>query len=153
MTVLLLHCAVCCCNSGAEGDKKISGIASARMRLDGFVHVEPKEPDTPAVLITKPVIFDGSVLLVNADAGGAGKIVVVLVPVRDVSNTGSRRNTSLPAPVRSEPFCGNAINGTIQWSASGNPVARLAGSPVHLRFEIYRAKLFSFQFAKTHVMK
>ena len=154
MSVLRVHCAVCWCNSGAEGGRKISGIASARMRLDGFVHVEPNEPDTPAILITKPIIFGGSVLLINADAGGAGKIVVVLVPVADVSsNTASRRNTSRPASVRSEPFCGNSINGTIQWSASGNPVARLAGSLVHLHFEIYRAKLYSFQFAETHVIK
>ena len=92
-------------------------------------------------------------LLVNADAGGAGQIVAVLVPVTDLSrNAGSRRNASRPAPVRSEPFCGNAINGTIQWSASGNPLARLAGTLVHLHFEIDRAKLYSFQFAETHVM-
>ena len=85
MDVWFLHegltfaCDVCYCNSGAAGGKKISGIASARMRLDGFVQLEPKEPETPAILITKPIIFDGNVLCINADAGGAGKIVVVLV--------------------------------------------------------------------------
>ena len=113
------------------------------MRLDGFVHIEPSEPNTPAIMVTRPLIYEGTRLLVNADAGGSGQVFVTIEPV---SNETDKAGIPEASALRSEPFCGNAINATIAWAKS--PLATLEGTAVQLRFEIYRARLFSFQFVK-----
>ena len=145
--------------SGAVNGETRSGIASVRMRLDGFVHVEPTEPDTPAVLVTRVLVYSGSALLLNADAGGSGQIFVTVEPLAAAPANATAPERSevvggqMPAPaaaVRSEPFCGNSVSEAVVWreAAAGDPIARLAGSLVRLRFEIHRAKLYSFQFTE-----
>lgn len=140
---ILLHPGLLLSGSGAKDGKILSGIASVRMRLDGFVHIEPTEPNTPANMVTRPLIYQGTRLLINADAGGSGQVFVTIEPVPNVAE-----KASIPEvlSLRSEPFCGNAINATIAWVK--NPLAMLEGRVVRLRFEIYRARLFSFQFVK-----
>eukprot|EP01051_Picozoa_sp_SAG22_P036003 SAG22_NODE_17211_length_309_cov_0.971429_1_plen_71_part_10 len=45
-------------DAGAPAGKLLTGIASVRMRLDGFVHIEPTgAPPEPAVLVTRPLVF------------------------------------------------------------------------------------------------
>ena len=111
-----------------------TAIASARMRLDGFVHIEPQASTEPAMVVTRPLVFSGQSLVLNADAGGSGQLVVSLLPL----GAGAKSVTSLP-------FSRNDVNGTMAWEDAG-AVRKLEGVPLRLRFELRRCRLYSFQF-------
>ena len=104
------------------------------MRLDGFVHIEPQVSTELAMVVTRPLVFSGQSLVLNADAGGSGQLVVSLLPL----GAGAK-------PVTSLPFSRNEVNGTVAWEDAG-AVRKLEGVPLRLRFELRRCRLYSFQF-------
>ena len=136
----------------APGNRTVTSIASARMRLDGFVHLAPVEDTAaaPAVVLTRPLTYGGDTLRLNADAVGSGQIVVAVESL-------SGRTLQ-----RSKWFSFNDVNGTVEWERGfgAAPAGQtqpgrqrdeadlrsLAGTPVRLRFFIKRAKLYAFQF-------
>ena len=93
--------------------------------------------------MTRPLIFTGGTLLVNADAGGSGQLTVTVEPVveQPVGQPG--------VGITSRAFVGNAVNGTVEWSGGAAACcSNLAGTPVRLRFLLRRAELYSFRFIK-----
>ena len=92
----------------APGNKTQTSIASARMRLDGWVHIATLDASAPAVVVTRPLIYSGEALRLNADAGGSGQI---LVTVEEVAADGGGGKVLL----RGKPFSFNDVSGLVQW--------------------------------------
>ncbi len=102
------------------------------LRLDGFASAQAGHQ--PGELLTKPVTFAGSRLLLNFAASAVGSIRVDLLgPGGEVL-------------AASRPVTGDAIDHEVTWS-EGSPLAALAGRPVRLRFRLQDVDLYSFQFA------
>jgi hypothetical protein len=112
------------------------GIGRAIWRLDGFTSMDAGA--TPGVFRTPPLTFSGTQLLLNLACGPGGAVRV------EVQDSGGR---VLPrfAAARCVPVTGDSTATVVRWS--GDPaLAALAGTPVVLRFEMRKAKLYAFQF-------
>ena len=111
----------------------------AKQRLDGFVSMDAGPPG--GHLVTPPMVFEGSRLLLNVDCGAMGEAWVEL---QDESGS--------PLPgFASGDAASVDRNGVAQevWWRQGPDVGSLAGRPVRLRIAMRSAKLFAFQFAET----
>ena len=106
------------------------------MRIDGFASVHA--PYQGGTLLTKPLKFSGSKLIINFASSAAGGI---RVEIQDAAGK--------PLPDFALEDCdeaiGNMIERAVTWRGSGD-VGKLAGSGVRLRFVIRDADLYSFQF-------
>ena len=117
-------------------DKFLGTITRARMRLDGFVSVDADysggEFTTPALL------FSGNQLTLNADTSAGGHVRVEL-----------QNESAQPLAGFSEKECdpinGNLIQKVVSWHGKP-PLQTSSGKPVHLRFVMRDAKLYSFKF-------
>jgi hypothetical protein len=107
------------------------------LRQDGFVSVHA--PHSGAELITKPLVFDGSRLVINFSTSAVGSVRVEMQDATGKPLAGFTLDDS------AEIF-GDAIEQTVRWSA-GRDVSRLAGVPVRLRFVLHDADLYSLRFA------
>ncbi|MBE6929947.1 MAG: hypothetical protein E7463_06680 [Ruminococcaceae bacterium] len=105
-----------------------------KIRKDGFAFYEAD--DNGAVIVTKPVVFDGAKLHLNFETSAAGSIYVDLL---DADGNPIEGKTSF------ELF-GNAVDRTV-FFADGSDFAAYAGKPVRLRFRMQDAKLYSLYFA------
>ncbi|MBM4072445.1 MAG: hypothetical protein FJ271_26480 [Planctomycetes bacterium] len=108
------------------------------LRLDGFVSV--RAPLAGGELLTRPVVFAGSKLVLNYSTSAAGSVRVELQDAQ-----------GLPLPGFALGDChdiyGDQLERTVAWK--GNPdLARFAGTPVRLRFELRDADLYSIQFRR-----
>ena len=115
------------------------------LRTDGFVSVSADYKG--GELITKPFIFQGDTLVLNYETSAAGS---VRVEIQDPEGR--------PLPgfslEESPEIWGDEIAGTVKWKrnvtrmspSDPEPFARLAGSPVRLRFVMKDADLYSFRF-------
>lgn len=105
------------------------------LRTDGFAsaHAGAREGQ----LLTRPLIFAGSKLVLNFSTSAAGDI---RVEIQDAGGT--------PIPGFTLDDCamliGDRIARLVQWS--GGDLAPLAGQPVRLRFVLRECDLYSFQF-------
>ena len=113
-----------------------SGIGLAKLRLDGWVSVDAG--DAPGTLTSKPLMFTGKELLINAavQEGGWVGVEVLDETVWAVSGFG------LPDCRR---FEGDNVRHKVEWQ-NGSDLSTLAGTPVRLRFQLQKAKLYSFVF-------
>ena len=103
------------------------------IRVDGFVSAEA--PLRGGELVTKPLLFQGSRLVINFSTSAAGGVRIAVL---------DEKGTPLHGYDSGEIF-GDSIARTVRWS--GKPdVAALAGKTVRLRFILRDADLFSFQF-------
>jgi hypothetical protein len=123
----------------SEGEKLgLGGSAVFRLvqRLDGFVSVDADQRG--GELTTPPLRFSGRRLLLNAACHGLGEI---RVEIRD------EQDHPIPGYTLDDAVLIDR-NGVAQevWWRGGPEVSRLAGQPVRLRFRLYSAKLFAFQF-------
>jgi len=109
------------------------------LRVDGFVSVQA--PLSGGELVTKPLVFAGSELVINFSASAAGCIRVEML--RDQVDTPIEGFT-LDECVK---VLGDDLERVVRWS-SGHDVSRLAGIPVRLRFALRDADLFSFRFVE-----
>jgi len=108
------------------------------LRLDGLASVQAG--DAGGELVTKPVVFQGSKLLLNFATSAAG---AVRVEIQDADGK--------PVPGfaldDATEIIGNEIERAAAWK-SGADVSALAGKPVRLRFALRDADLFALRFAE-----
>jgi len=106
------------------------------LRIDGFVSVQG--PMSGGELTTKPLIYSGSRLCLNFSTSAAGGI---RVEVQDPEGNPIRGLSLEDCNV----VFGDELERVVTWK-SGADLARLAGQPVRLRFELRDADLYSFRF-------
>ena len=113
------------------------------LRLDGFVSVNA--PYAGGELLTKPLIFEGTNLVLNFASSAAGSI---RLEIQDV------HSKPLPgfALEESPLIWGDEIEHTVRWershskASSEKPLARISGKPIRLRFVMKDADLYSLRF-------
>ena len=128
-----------------RGEQQRGQIGLAILRLDGFVSITGA-----GSLTTRPLVFEGNRLRINATgrdryAGdGYGTVKVALLD--------GETSQALPGYGLDDcrVFGGDSISHTVSWRGSAD-VGALEGKPVRVRFQVHRAKLFSFQFAREPV--
>jgi len=114
-----------------------TAIGLAKLRLDGFVSLDAGEPE--GSMVTKPFMFAGSRLEINAKADG-GEIRIELL------DGDSSRVISGFMKEAFESFQGDSVAHEAIWGdASG--LDGLVGRSVRLRFHLRKASLFAFGFA------
>ena len=122
-------------------------IGVGRLRLNGLVSLDAPytDPAGAAVLTTKPIIYQGSKLLINLDAGGGGSLVVQVYKQNSpepllTSNVLVHNGVELEAVFASGAAWGGGR------PANTTAVAALAGTPVVLVLRMQDCKLYGLQF-------
>ena len=111
-----------------------SRVRRFEYRVDGFVSVQARE--TPGTLVTKPLVFSGKRLLINAVTGAGGRLQVIL-----------EDSQGRPIPgYTSKVLQGDLVDQDVHWN-SGNDVSPLAGKVVRIRFQLQGADLYAIRFA------
>ena len=113
------------------------------LRTDGFVSIHAGHEG--GEWVSRPLIFEGGNLVLNLATSAAGSIRL------EVQDTGGR---PLPgfALEESPLIWGDEIEHTVRWErssgrpASDQPLKRIAGKPVRLRFVMKDADLYSLRF-------
>jgi len=106
---------------------------AATLRPDGWAGYEPADLAQPATILTKRVVPNGATVRLTADVAPGGSV--------RVSVEGDPTNT-LAACV---PVTNSVTDAPVTWQAG----KRIGASPVALRFELTKAKLYSFRVADT----
>ena len=109
-------------------------IHAAVLRLDGFVSVQAGSE--PGTVLTRPLLWRGSTLWVNADARGGELRAEIL----DGEGNLLRPGLSLG---RSAPVSRDGVRIPLRWSGAED-LGELRGQTVRLRFQLRNADLFSF---------
>jgi len=115
---------------------RMGGIGVVRQRLDGFVSADSDYRG--GWLETPPVVFQGSRLKLNVDAGAMG---TALVELRDADGHALPGFTLQDC----EEIGGNQIDQVVYWKGRTD-VSALAGKPLRLFAKLTRAKLYGFKF-------
>ena len=123
-------------NDPTRTGQPVRGVAVARS--DGFIFAEAAY--TGGELTTKPLVFEGNELLLNADTGAGG---IVRVEIQDESGRPLESFTADDA----DEINGNYPRVAASWNGRSE-VSGLAGQPVRLRFVMRDARLYSFQFVR-----
>jgi len=114
---------------------RTAGIGLAKLRLDGFVSLDAG--DTEGTVTTRPLLFEGRKLVINARAGEGSVVVEVLsregVPVDGFS------------AMDCDPFVGDSVRHTVTWRGDSD-LSSLHGGPMRLRFRMKKVKLYAFAF-------
>jgi hypothetical protein len=105
-------------------------------RVDGFVSAHATQGGE---LMTKPLRFRGSRLVLNYLTTAEGAL---RVEIQDAAGTPLDGFRLADCP----PLRGDTLEQTVAWTG-GQDLARLAGQPVRLRFELRQADLFALRFA------
>jgi len=108
------------------------------LRIDGFVSVQA--PLAGGEMLTKPLRFQGKRLVLNFATSAAGGIRVEL-------QTPDGKPIEGFTPADSDEIFGDCLERTATWKG-GADVAKLAGSPVRLRFVLKDADLYSIRFVE-----
>ncbi len=106
------------------------------LRTDGFVSVNA--PYAGGEMVTRPLRFEGSKLMLNFSTGAAGSMRVEIQDERGAALSGF-------ALADSVEIIGDEIERVVSWKGSAD-VSRLSGQPVRLRFVMKDADLFSLRF-------
>ncbi len=118
-----------------HGDKdRLSGIGVATLRLDGFVSFNAG--DEAGTLTTKPLVFIGDTLVVNANAAGGSLTVEALdAEGKAIEGFGIADCT---------PITTDSVRHVLKWK--DNPDCHLLQArPIKLRFHLKNAKLYAFE--------
>jgi hypothetical protein len=110
-----------------------SRVRRFTFRTDGFVSVHAGGIGT---LVTGPLVFSGSKLLLNIDSRGESRVEVQDVEGRPLE--GFSLDDAMPMPV-------SWTDHVVGWR-SGRDLGQLAGKPVRLRFVLDGADLFAMRF-------
>ncbi|MBX3011020.1 MAG: hypothetical protein KF832_05910 [Caldilineaceae bacterium] len=105
------------------------------LRLDGFVSANA--PLAGGELVTKPLVFTGKQLTINAATSAVGSVRVEL---QDAAGQPVPGFTLADA----DEFFGDAIAQTVTWQGQADLTA-LAGKPIRIRFVLADADLYAFQ--------
>jgi hypothetical protein len=122
----------------AESAKQLGGIGVVRQRLDGFVSADVDYRG--GWLVTPPLVFAGSRLRLNFDAGAMG---TVRVELRDEAGQGIPGFTLAEC----EELGGNVVEQVVRWQGRED-VSGLAGKRVRMYVEMKRTKLYAFEFGE-----
>jgi len=106
------------------------------LRIDGFVSLNA--PLSGGEVVTRPIVFNGSALVVNFATSAAGSLRVELQSADGAALPGLSLED---CPV----LFGDRIEGEVRW-AGGGDISAHAGKPVRLRFALKDADLYSFRF-------
>ena len=109
------------------------------LRLDGFVSVYA--PARGGELVTKPLVFEGSELVLNFSTSAAGSLRV------EVQHESGQPLAGRTAADCDEVF-GDEIERVVTWKGGGR-LDDLADRPVRLRFVMQDADLYSLRFRQT----
>jgi hypothetical protein len=136
--------------SGRQGvpGTSLPGVCStglARLRRDGFASMQPADAGTsvqrvdphlpPGMLVTRPIVFGGAHLFVNADLGdGQLRVQAESVDGRPIAPF---------ALAECVPASGNATKLAVRWQRAAD-LASVAGQPVRFRFSMTGGKLYAF---------
>jgi poly(3-hydroxybutyrate) depolymerase len=112
-------------------------IARAVLRTDGFVSL--RAPYAGGEFVTKPFIFDGEKLVINAETSAAGNVRAEIQDAAGKPLPGYRLEDCIE-------FYGDEISHPVSWRG-GKDVGKLVGKPVRLRFVLRDADLYSLRFA------
>lgn len=123
-------------NDPSRTGKPVRGVAVAR--TDGFIVAEVAY--TGGELTTKPLVFEGTTLQLNADTGAGG---IVQVEIQDQSG----RPLDGFKAADADEVNGNYLRVAASWRGRSD-VGGLEGRPVRLRFIMRDARLYSFQFVR-----
>ena len=107
------------------------------LRVDGFVSAGA--PLSGGEFTTKPLLFDGGNLTINAETSGAGSVRVEIQDVDGTPLDGYALDECPPI------FC-DSLSHVVRWEYTGGDVRELAGKPVRLRVELKDADLYAFRF-------
>ena len=115
-------------------DRHWSGLASNlnryRLRQDGFV--SRRATYAGQKVVTKPLVFTGSELVVNFSTSARGRMFVT---IRD----------AFGRPIKSVELFGDKVDRVVDF-ADGGKVADFAGRPVVVEFDMSDADIYSFRF-------
>jgi hypothetical protein len=111
-------------------------VQRGTLRLDGFVSIHATYP--AGELLTRPLIFKGSELVINYASSAAGGLRVEIQDENGSAIPGFTLNESAD-------IYGDEIERVVAWR-NGSDVGSLAGKPVRLRFVMQDADLYSIQF-------
>ncbi len=106
------------------------------LRTDGFASVNA--PYAGGEMVTRPLEFDGSRLVLNYATSAAGEL---RVEIQDADGHALPGYGLENCP----PIFGDQIERIVAWQ-QGPDVSALAGKPVRLRFAMRDADLFSLRF-------
>jgi hypothetical protein len=108
------------------------------LRTDGFASVHAGAD--LGEMVTYPLRFSGEQLLVNLSTSAGGSLRVEI-----------QEESGQPIPgftlKECKPLVGDAIEMPVRWGKAAD-VAKLAGTPVRLRFVLQEADLFAMRFGK-----
>ena len=108
-----------------------------RLRTDGFISV--RAGADPGELVTRPILFSGDRLVINASTSAAGSVRIELQDAEGAVIAGFAAKDCLP-------LVGDEIEHTVEW-AGGGQLADLAGRPVRIRFVMVESDLYSYKFS------
>jgi hypothetical protein len=113
------------CDGNGCYDGGASGFAS--LRRDGFASLRPKVDAVEGEVVTRPLVFSGKHLFVNADLQGGS----LRAEVQDESG----RPIPGYSAEESDEFAGDSVKSRIAWRKNGD-LSALAGRPVRFRFVV-----------------
>ena len=121
--------------NGYSDSYEAGGIGLATIRADGFASLDAGFDG--GSVTTKPMIFSGATLKINAKANFHASVLTEVLDERDQPL----------APYTLEnctPMTADSVSHTVTWKTAEN-VQPLSGRPVKLRFRLTNARLYSYQ--------
>jgi len=106
------------------------------LRTDGFISV--RAGADKGELLTKPLMFSGSKLMINYSTSAAGSLQVEIQDAKGAAIPGFRL-------AESKVLVGDEIERQVQWKGDAD-LSKLANKPVRLRFVMTEADLYSIRF-------
>jgi len=129
--------------SGKNADRNqwIGTINLAKLRKDGFVSLDAGENE--GWVITRPLLFEGKNLFINADAeGGEIKVEVLDFDFRTMPPPAAKPIPGFSAS-GCQSVCENGLKLPVRWKDQPD-LSSLAGQHVRLKFLLKNARLYSF---------
>ena len=110
------------------------GIGLAKLRIDGFVSIDAGAE--MGSLTTRPLVFLGDTLVVNANAKGGSLVIEAL----------DARGAVIPGFAASDckPITSDSVRHVVNWKGSPD-CDLLQGRPITLRFLLKQTKLYAFE--------
>jgi len=106
------------------------------LRTDGFVSIRAGAEN--GEMVTRPLIFKGSELIINYSTSTGGMLKVEIEKYDGTSVPGFELNNCIE-------IVGDEISHVVKWKDSSD-LSQLAGTPVRLRFVMRDCDLYSFRF-------
>jgi hypothetical protein len=121
-----------------EGVNRVPRLRRSVVRVDGFISVSA--PYNGGQMLTKPLIFKGTKLMINYSTSAVGSIKVEIQDQLGAAIPGF-------AFTDATEIYGDEIERVVSWKDS-NDVSRLVGRPIRLRFVMKDADLYSIRFVR-----